>query len=343
MAADDRHDGTPDVSVLLPYRDAEDTLAEALQSVLQERDVSFELIAVDDGSNDASARIVADAAAHDSRVRPLAGSGRGLVAALNQALQTARAPLLARMDADDVSLPGRLPTQAKRLQVDPAIAVLGTSVRAFPEHAVAEGMRRYVAWQNGLLEPEQHRAQLFVESPLCHPSVMLRREALLAVGGYRDGAFAEDYDLWLRLDAAGYAMAKLPAVLLLWRHHEGRATLRDPRYARRNFAVLKAPHLARRLRERGLPVDVWGAGQAGKRLARELERHGVRAVRFLDIDPKKLGRTARGAPIESYASLFEPGRHFVVVALAARGARDLARQELDARGYREGRDYLCGW
>jgi hypothetical protein len=245
------------------------------------------------------------------------------------------------MDADDLALPGRLAAQAEALRADATLGALGTRVEAFPETAVQEGMRRYVDWQNGLLSSHDHARQLFVESPLCHPSVMLRASALHAVGGFRDGAFPEDYDLWLRLDAAGFGLAKLPEVLLRWRHLPGRATLLDPRYARERFLALKAPHLARRLVLGGRPLDLWGAGVTGKRLARALEPHGVRVDRFIDIDPRKIGGRARGAPVVGLAALPAPGERFVLVALGARGARDLARAELDRRGFREGTDYLC--
>jgi glycosyltransferase involved in cell wall biosynthesis len=331
----------PEVSVLLPCRDAEDTIAEALESVLAEHDVALELIVVDDGSRDQSAEVTAAIAAGDPRVRMVRTPRVGIGRALQTAVQAARAPLLARMDADDVSLPGRLRAQLTALRANPALAAIGTRVEAFPEYAVAEGMRRYLCWQNGLLAPEDHRRQLFVESPLCHPSVMLRADALAKVGGYRDGPFPEDYDLWLRLDAAGFALAKLSAVLLRWRHRPERATLRDPRYARRRFLELKAPYLARRLAAYARPVDVWGAGPTGKRLVRALESCGVRAARFIDIDPRKIGGSARGAPVVPPEQLRAPGEHWVVVALGARGARDLVRSALDALGHREGEDYLC--
>jgi glycosyltransferase involved in cell wall biosynthesis len=331
----------PDVSVLLPCRDAQDTIAEALHSVLAEREVELELIVVDDGSRDQSAQVIATAAAADARVRVLRTPGVGIARALQAAADAARAPLLARMDADDVSLPGRLSAQQRALHADATLGAIGARVEAFPEAAVAEGLRRYVNWQNALLGAEDHRRQLFVESPLCHPSVMLRADAFARVGGYRDGPFPEDYDLWLRLDAAGFGLAKLPAVLLRWRHHPERATLRDPRYARERFVALKAPHLARRLLARPRPIDVWGAGPTGKQLARALEPHGVRAARFIDIDPRKIGGTARGVAVVAPPQLHAPGAHWVVVALGARGARDLARTALDALGHREGEDYLC--
>lgn len=333
--------GEPEVSVLLPYRDAEPTLDEALASVLAQEGVALELIAVDDGSRDRSAERVRARAARDPRVHALAGTGRGIADALTLAAAAARAPLLARMDADDIALPGRLRAQVDRLRADARLAALATQVELFPESAIDEGMRRYVQWQNGLLSAEQHRLALFIESPLCHPSVVMRADALAQVGGYRDGPFPEDYDLWLRFDAAGFGLAKLPAVLLRWRLSLGRATFRDPRYGRDRFLAIKAPHLAARVRDCDRPIDVWGAGGTGKRLARALEGHGLRADRFIDIDPRKIGSVARGAPIVPVEALAPPRERFVIVALGARGARDLAREELARRGYREGPDYLC--
>lgn len=327
------------VSVLLPYRDAAATLPEAVDSILSQRGVDVELVAVDDGSHDGSAAALQRACGRSARLLALQSGGAGIAEALRLASRHATAPLLARMDADDVALPDRLCAQVERMAAQPALGALGTRVEAFPQ--VAQGLARYLDWQNGLLSAEDHRRQLFVESPLCHPSVLIRRAALDAVGGYRHGDFPEDYDLWLRLDAAGWALAKLPETLLRWRQREGRLTFTDPRYARDRFTAVKAPHLARRVQQLGRPVDVWGAGATGKRLVRALEAHGIRAERFFDIDPRKIGSVARGAPILSLAALPPPGRRCVLVVLAARGARDLARAELDRRGHAEGSDYLC--
>lgn len=330
-----------DVSVLLPFRDAASTLEEALDSILAQRGVRLEVVAVDDGSRDESSALAAKLAARHAALRVVRTDGIGIARALQLALGHARAERIARMDADDVAHGERLARQLDALARAPAIAVLGTQVACFPEAEVGAGLARYVAWQNGLIAAEEHARQLFVESPLCHPSIVVRRAALEAVGGYRDGDFPEDYDLFLRLDAAGYALAKLPEVLLRWRHHATRATMTDARYGRDRFLAAKAPHLARRVRALGRPVDVWGAGATGKRIARALEPYGVRAERFIDIDPDKIGRTARGAPIIASSAVTPPRGRTVIVAVAARGARDLVRGQLDALGYREGHDYLC--
>jgi GT2 family glycosyltransferase len=316
----------PEVSVILPYRDAAPTLEQAITSVLAETAVELELVAVDDGSSDDGASYVEALAARDARVRSFRSEPRGIVSALNIGLEAARAPLLARMDADDVSLPGRISREVAMLRADVSLGAVGCLVEAFPAELVEEGLTRYVAWQNAILTPEDHARELFVESPLCHPSVTMRGDAVLAVGGYRHGPFPEDYDLWLRLTAAGYGLAKEPSLGLRWRHSSARLTFRDPRCSPEAFRRCKAPFLAVRIRDAGRALVIWGAGKEGRRLARELEPHDVRPDRFIDIDPRKIGRTARD---------------FVVAAVASRGARDLIRRALADKEFVEGRDFVC--
>jgi glycosyltransferase involved in cell wall biosynthesis len=331
---------SPLVSVLLPYREAADTVEEALESVLAQRGVGLEVLAIDDGSTDAGPARVGRLAARDPRIVPVATGGVGLVRALCDGLARARAPFVARMDADDVCRPDRLAAEVEALRARPDLGAVGCRVEAFPAEAIGPGMARYVAWQNSLLSPEDHAREIFVESPLCHPSVMIRRDALADVGPWRETGGPEDYDLWLRFDERGWRLAKVPEVLLRWRQRPGRATFADPRYAVERFREAKAPHLARRLRSLGRPVAVWGAGPTGKRLARALEPHGVRADRFVDVDPRKVGSVARGAPILAPRALAR-GEHTVVVAVGARGAREEVRTELAARGFVEGDDFLC--
>jgi glycosyltransferase involved in cell wall biosynthesis len=323
----------------MPYRDAAATVEEAARSILAQQGVSLELVAVDDGSRDDGPARLRAIAASDPRVVALAGEGEGIVAALARALAAAHGDVVARMDADDVALPGRLARQAAALAEDPRLGVVGTQVEALGP--CGEGMRRYVDWQNGVVSASDHARELFVESPLCHPSVALPRRALEAVGGWRDAPWAEDYDLWLRLDAAGWRIAKVPEVLLRWRQREGSLTFSDARYSLQRFREARACYLAPKLLRTGRSVVLWGAGPTGRRLARALEAHGVRAARFVDIDPRKIGRTARGAPIVAPDALRAGGESVVVVAVGARGARQIVRDGLAARGFVEGEDFVC--
>jgi hypothetical protein len=270
----------------------------------------------------------------------LASGGRGLAATLAFGVSRARAPFIARMDGDDVSMPGRFAAQHALLESDPRLAIVGTRVEGVPHAAIGEGLRRYIDWQNGIVTPEEHAREIYVESPLCHPSVMFRRDAYESVGGYRDVAWPEDYDLFLRMHAAGFALAKVPMLGLRWRHREGRATFADARYGLDRFRAAKAGPLARALTRFGRPLVVWGAGPTGKRLARAIESHGGRIARFVDIDPRKIGRVARGAPIVAPDAL-RRGAETIIVAVGARGARDLIRAHLRREGFVEGDDYVC--
>ncbi|HEY6880460.1 MAG TPA: glycosyltransferase [Polyangiales bacterium] len=322
------------LSVILPFRDAGATLDAALAGLLADLDPAREVLAIDDGSTDSGPACVRSWAARDPRVKLLAGGGRGLVAALNLGIERATGSLIARMDADDIAHPERLQRQREHLCAHPAISVLGCRVRAFcDEGPLGDGLVRYVDWQNALLTPAEHALARFIESPLCHPSIVVRRTVLHSVGGYRDLDGPEDYELFLRCVAQGHALAKLPSVLLQWRHRHGRATFSDGRYALPKFRAVKAPYLAAAVR--GGTVALWGAGPTGRRLARELARHGVRPALFIDIDPRKIGRTAQDAPIVGVDAL-DPSRHTVIAAVGARGARALIRSELERRGFREG-------
>lgn len=323
------------VSVILPFRDAAATLDEALAGLLASGDPALEVIAIDDGSSDGGAARVRAQAARDGRVRLISSGGRGLVAALNAGIELARGALIARMDADDLAHPERIARQRAHLLAWPQLGALGTRVRAFADAGqLGEGLARYVDWQNGLLTPEEHARERFVESPLCHPSIMLRRSALARAGVYRALDGPEDYELFLRLVEHGFALAKLPEVLLSWRHRAGRATFGDARYGLDKFRAIKAPYLAAALAPQRRHV-LWGAGPTGRRLARALHQHGVRVERFIDIDPNKIGRSAQGAPICA-PEVLDARADVVIVAVGARGARALIRPELAARGFQEG-------
>ncbi len=329
---------TPAVSVLMPVRNAARTLLETLGSLAAQTCDDFELVVVDDGSDDGSAALVR-AAWPSSRLRLLEPGRVGLVAALNLGLASCAAPYVARMDADDVAEPRRLELQLARLEAEPALGILATRVRCFGE-PLGEGFARYEAWQNRLLTHDDIVREMFVESPLAHPSVMMRREVVEALGGYRDHGWPEDYDLWLRAAAAGVRFEKLPEVLLQWRDSPLRATRTDAVYKAERHWRCKAHHLARGPLN-GQRTALWGAGPFGKRLGRELLEEGVRLVGYVDVDPNKIGRTRRGLPVVAPDELPRLAAERVVVAVGVPGARQLIRDHLVGAGLLEAKDFYC--
>ena len=336
----------PIISVLMPVYQAAATLLETLESLSSQSLDRFEIVAVDDGSTDESRAILETWRQSDPRLRPeLLHDHKGLTDALNHGLRSCTAPYVARMDADDLAAPQRLEKQLQFMEQHPQVSVLGTQIECFPSDQVGEGYRVYCEWQNALIEHEQIAREIFVESPLTHPSVMLRRDELLALGGYRDCVWAEDYDLWLRYFAAGKRFAKLPEVLLSWRQHPRRLTRTDSRYSVENFLRAKAHYLLAGPLQGRDAVFVWGAGKTGRRISKHLIRGGCTPVAFIDIDDNKIGGTLRRVPVIGVDDLSQQWsrsqRPFLLAAVASRGARKLIREELARLQLTEGVDFLC--
>jgi hypothetical protein len=329
----------PQVSVLLPARNAERTLERAVRSILTQTFRAFELVAVDDGSTDGTSSLLARLAREDSRVRVLRAEGKGISAALNLGLAECRAPLLARMDADDESLPQRLERSVAALEADPSLCGLGTGVELFrDDRPVSPNLQLYAKWLNGLGTKDRLFRERFIESPLCHPSVTLRTAAVREVGGWTSEPVPEDYALWLTLLDAGHALRCLPEVLFRWRDHDDRLTRTDPRYSEEAFRILKARHLVRGPLRAGR-CRIWGAGQKGLRLARALRAEGVGVERFYEVSPHKIGQRIDGIPVSSWEELRGPGTPHLVAAVGAKGAREEIRAALVARGWTEGDDF----
>ena len=331
----------PRVAVLMPVRDAARTVRAAAASILRQTLRDLALVCVDDGSTDATPEVLARLAERDRRVAVVRGPGEGIARALGRGLAACDAEVIARMDADDVAHPGRLALQLEALGGDPALAAVGSRVRLFPRREVRAGMLRYAAWLNGLVTPDLVRRDLLVEAPLVHPAAAIRRDALVAVGGWRDGPFPEDYDLWLRLAERGRALTNLPARLLDWRESPARLTRSDPRYALARHIALKCAFLARGPLARRREVALWGAGETGKAFADALRREGIGVALFVEVDRRKIGRVVRGAPVVGYEDVARARGLPLLVAVGAPGARELIRAELAKAGFRETEDFRC--
>ena len=330
------------LSVVMPFRNAAGTLKQSLGSLLDQSRPDWELLAIDDGSTDSGTAMVEALAQDDPRIRLIRPSRRGLVPALEQGCRIARGRFIARFDADDLCLPTRLEQQAEFLERQPDVGVVGTLVEFGGDPRYAAGYAEHVAWTNRLIDHESIVLNRFIDSPLPHPSVMFRRELLDRFGGYRDGPFPEDHELWLRWIDAGVRFAKVPEVLLRWNDPPDRLSRRDPRYSIEATSRLRCKHLAIDLARRGeqRTLWLWGAGRITRRRFDALAEHGVWIAGFIDIDPDRIGQRSLGRPVVAPANLPPIERSFIVSGVGVRGAREEIRETLLASGRREGEDFL---
>lgn len=243
----------PRVTVVLPVWNAGDYLAAAVESIRAQTLADWELLAIDDGSTDGSRQTLEDFARSDRRIVVTSRPNRGLAATLQEGIEQARSGIVALMNADDISHPDRLARQLAFLERHPTVAALGTQTRLLVDDRATTTESRLP------LSPEACRRFLPVAPPLAHPTVMLRREAVLAVGGYRPQSYVEDYDLWLRL-ADRFDLANLPDALLDYRLHDGQfSSARDEKVAVATLVVRAAA--AERRAGRPDPLDGGSADQ----------------------------------------------------------------------------------
>ena len=316
----------PAISVLLPVRNARPWLSRALGSLWNQTFRDFELIAIDDGSTDGSIDVLAEHSSSEARLRVERSPGHGLPAALNHALSRSRAPIVARMDADDLIARSRLAIQHAHLAAHPDCDVIGSRVRLFPRAAVGAGMQRWAHWHNALLDHDAIAREVLIDSPLVHGTAMIRREWLERAGGWTAQPWAEDLDLWIRLLEAGARFGKRPEVLYAWRQHEASATRRDPRYSREMFLRLKLSALERGILASATAPTVIGVGTSLARWAGALgeRRPGTNAIEARSPSPSLI------------ATLVPP----LVLVLVAYQRRDMWRRALVNHGFVEQHDFI---
>jgi len=208
------------LSVVMAVHNAERWVREALDSVLAQTVRDLEVIVIDDGSTDGTGAILD--ACRDPRVRVVHQPRAGLTRSLNRGIHTSTAPLVARLDADDVALPERFARQMAFLDAHPEVGLVGTGCREIAPSGEILGTVRPPADDGAI------RRGLIRRNPFVHSSVMLRRAVLEQVGGYDEGLdVAQDYDLWLRMGSVT-RMANLPDPLVLRRLAPGRvSSVRD--------------------------------------------------------------------------------------------------------------------
>lgn len=210
-------------------------LEEAIRSVLAQTFEDFEFIICDDCSTDSSAQILKKYAESDSRIKLLRNEkNSGLAATLNKCIEVSKGEFLVRMDCDDRCLPERFNVQVGWMRKNPDICVAGSSVRFIDDSGKVYGQKNITS------EERFGLAQTVLFSRLVHPSVIMRKEKVIAVGGYSSNTLttrAEDYDLWCKLCEQGETLANIPQILFEYREDENNIVRRKYKYRIQEFRL----------------------------------------------------------------------------------------------------------
>lgn len=318
------------IDILIPVRNADAFLGEAVGSVISQTFSDWRIIAVDDHSTDDTWAILCALAETDHRTICIRNEGSGIVQALNTALSYSTAPFLARMDADDLSSSGRLEKVLALMDSEPSAGVAGSRVAVFPPEAASANMKRYIKWQNSLITPDQIRRERYVESTMTHATAVFRREVLLETGGWYDGPFPEDLDLWLRLHREGVRFIKHPEALYFWREHGLRETRHSRRCTPEAFHRCKVRHLTAELLDRSINrVCILGPEGARRRWTVSLAEKGFKTQSFA---------WKPGNPVPEQVG----NADLVLAVFGMPGVRARARDDLSQLGEEEDRWLFVG-
>ncbi|MES0871035.1 glycosyltransferase [Pseudovibrio sp. SCP19] len=278
MAEQQTPSNPPLVSVLIPARDAAETLGETLSSLLAQSFTDFAVVLVDDGSTDETREIAKHFAGHfpKGQFQIVEGPAKGISSALNAGLTVIKSPLVARLDADDLSEPRRLERQVRIMERNPDWLLCGTEVSVIDESG------QIIDQMECPRTTVEIRKRLYEKCCLYHPTIMFHRDAVVEVGGYRsqyDGA--EDYDLYLRLLECG-KIGALNERLVRYRIHPGQVTAQRGRPYRMMADMVLLAAIAR-LHEEEEPEFTKDtlAADLSSALRAELRERG-----FLEITPK---------------------------------------------------------
>lgn len=330
----------PLISILLPALNAAATLPACVRSVWRQTETRWQCVIVDDGSTDHTAAYVRQVSERDARFTIVTTPHRGLVAALNTGLAHCRGQFIARMDADDLMHRDRLALQVRALNQAPALAAVGCHVRLFPRAHLRDGRREYERWLNHIDSPRRVREDAFVECPIAHPTLLIRRDVLAAFG-YRDAGWPEDYDLVLRLLVSGHEIGVVPRRLLAWRDGPARLSRTHAMYDLARFAPCKAAFLATHFLRAADTYVLWGYGETARALRRALLVHGKRPAYVVEVHRGRVGNTIHGAPVIGPSELPRIPRLPLVASVAGETPRQQIRAAMAAMGFVELRDFIC--
>ncbi len=299
-----------EISVILPFYNASQHLSDAIRSLISQTFTNFELILINDGSEDNSLSIAESFAAEDDRIKIINQRNQGMATSLNRGIENATSDIIARMDGDDLCHKNRLSEQYKLIKSMPPNSFVSSLVQPFSESQISEGTIRYFDWLNSKISHKQIIEGLFKESPIIHPSALFTKEAFYGAGKYLEYNGPEDYDLWLKMAQNNTTFAKVTKILLNYRIHSNNLSRNDmTHYGLDAFRKRQHQFLIKKIQKNFFSKKegfiICGAGKEGKKLCTSLIKNNIEVLNFIDIDPQKVGKTYKSIKILSINSIIK--------------------------------------
>lgn len=329
----------PAVSIIMPVRNAAPFLADCLNSIINQSFVGWELVAVDDGSDDLSLEILQSYQQKDDRIRVFNQGKEGIIPALRKAFAESKGTYITRMDADDLMDKEKIEMLLNSQKTQGSGHLSIGKVKYFHAKGIGEGYRQYANWLNGLGETGRYWNELFKECVVPSPSWMMHRKDLLEIGAFEPNRYPEDYDLCFRCFAHELKPIYTAQAIHLWRDHPNRSSRTQEHYSDNRFLDIKI-HYFLKLIASHKNILLWGAGKKGKYIAKQLIEKEMDFI-WLTNNEQKVGKDIFGKVLlkDDHKTIdFTNAR--MIIAIAGPDDQRKIKLGLSREGLEEGRHFF---
>ena len=283
----------PTISILMPVKNTAPFLNECLDSIINQSETDFELIAIDDHSTDESHSILNEYSIKDKRVKVFKNLGIGIIEALRLAYSKSSGNYISRMDADDVMSLDKLAVLKYNLIAFGSGHIASGKVKYFSATPLGAGFKNYELWLNSLIEKGTNFEGIYKECVIPSPCWMVYREDLEKCQAFYPDKYPEDYDLAFRFYKEGLKAIACSKVLHHWRDYATRTSRTHVHYADHTFLDIKMNYFLELDRDTTKKLVVWGAGDKGKKVAKILIAKNIKFTWICD-NPKKISKDIYG-------------------------------------------------
>ncbi len=312
----------------MPVKNTGKFLEECIDSILHQTLKRWELVVVDDNSEDNSLAILAKYARQDTRITVFKNKGSGIIAALRLAYQHSSGKYITRMDSDDIMESDKLKLLVSQLKIKGEGHLAIGLVNYFSAKKIGEGYLKYAKWLNDLTLSELNFKEIYKECTIPSPCWMVERKDFEACGGFNSDIYPEDYDLAFRFRKADLKIIAVKKVIHQWRDYEARTSRTDKNYADNRFTELKVMHFLAQDYNAKTPLVLWGAGKKGKRIAQLLNKSKT-PFQWVSNNKNKIGRDIYGIILQDVFVLNQAGRAKVLIAISSPDDSEEVNQVID--------------
>ena len=328
----------PKVSILIPFKDTAHFLPECLDSIIAQSYANWEVLAVNDHSEDDSLELLEKYTENEPRIHVLANQGHGIIPALRTAYENSTGTFFTRMDSDDIMKPHRLEVMVTSLITHGKGHVAVGQVTYFSNRGISNGYQRYETWLNRLTVTGSNYSEIYKECVIPSPCWMTYRDDLDACGAFQLNRYPEDYDLTFRFYESGLKIIPCDQILHLWRDYDTRTSRTHEHYAQNYFLDIKLHYFLKLNYDSERILVVWGAGFKGKKIAKGLQKQHIDFIWLCD-NPQKIGKKIYDKELVHFDTLKQLENPQSIITVANEKAQEEIREYLHGIGQHSMKDY----